>query len=95
MKDYRLRYSQTCRDQIVALHPEIKSVIRARLDSLKSAPFAGKRLERELAGYRSYRANRFRIIYKVDEDNKILEIHYVGHRRDVYELLASRSIETL
>jgi mRNA-degrading endonuclease RelE of RelBE toxin-antitoxin system len=87
---YRLRYAETCRGQIAALPPDLKRVVRSRLDQLCSLPFAGKRLERELAGYRSLRARRFRIIYRIDEDSGTLEIHYVGHRKDVYELLASR-----
>ena len=84
---YRLRYSETCRRQIAALHPQLKAIVRSRLDHLRSMPYAGKGLERELAGYRSFRARRFRIIYRVEEETETLEIHYVGHRRDVYELL--------
>ena len=52
----------------------------------------GKCLERELAGYRSLRASRFRIIYRVDEENRALQIHYIGHRKDVYELFAERRV---
>ena len=56
---YRLRYSETCRRQIAALHPQLKAIVRSRLDHLRSMPYAGKGLERELAGYRSFRANGF------------------------------------
>jgi mRNA interferase RelE/StbE len=51
-------------------------------------PHAGKKLERELAGYLSLRAKRYRIIYRVDEDARAVEIHYVGPRRDIYEVFA-------
>ena len=91
MKEYRLLYSETTRRQVAKLHPEIKSVTRSRLDMLRKDPFAGRRLERELSGYRSLRAGRFRIIYKVNEENESLEIHYVGHRKDIYELFAERT----
>jgi mRNA-degrading endonuclease RelE of RelBE toxin-antitoxin system len=91
MKAYLLLYSKTSRRQVAKLHPEIKSVVRSRLDNLRKEPFAGKRLERELSGYRSLRARRFRIIYKVDDENDSLEIHYVGHRKDIYELFAERT----
>jgi mRNA-degrading endonuclease RelE of RelBE toxin-antitoxin system len=87
---YRLHYAQACRGQIAALHPDLRRIVRSRLDALRTTPFAGKRLERELAGYRSLRARHFRIIYRVDEANGILEIHYIGHRRDIYETLAAR-----
>ena len=88
MPEYRLFYSETSKNQISKLHPELKSIIRSRLDAIQEEPYSGKRLERALSGYRSLRAKRFRIIYKFDEAEKIIEIHYVGHRRDVYELLA-------
>ena len=91
-KPYRLIYSRTCQARIAKLPPRIKSVVRSRLDLLRSSPWAGKGLERELSGYRSLRARRFRIIYRVDEENRALEIHYVGHRKDVYELLARRTM---
>lgn len=90
MSGYRLPYSETAKNQIKKLHPALKTVIRSRLDKLKKEPFIGKRLERELSGYRSLRAKRFRIIYKLSENKKNIEIHYVGHRKDVYELLAEK-----
>ena len=91
MKAYRLLYSETSRKQIVELHPELKSVVRSRLDTLRKDPFMGKGLERELSGYRSLRARRYRIIYKVNEEKESLEIHYAGHRKDIYELFAERT----
>ena len=91
MAGYRLMYSETSRNQILKLHPEIKPIVRKRLELLNQEPFKGKRLERELAGLRSLRVKRFRIVYKIDDTAKIIEIHYIGHRRDVYELFAERS----
>jgi mRNA-degrading endonuclease RelE of RelBE toxin-antitoxin system len=93
--EYRLIYSETVRTQIAKLHPEIKSVIRSRLDNLRTSPFIGKRLERELSGYRSLRAERFRIIYKIDEKSTTIEIHSVGNRKNIYELFAEKANELL
>ena len=90
MVEYRLLYSETSRNQIRKLHPEIKPVIRSRLDSIQRKPLVGKKLERKLSGYRSLRAKRFRIIYKLDEDTRTIEIHYIGHRRDIYELFSEK-----
>ena len=83
---FTLVYSRTSREQIRNLHPDLKRVIRQRLDRLAENPFLGKRLQRELSGYFSYRTNRYRIIYKIKEADQRVEIHYVGHRRDIYEL---------
>lgn len=90
MAEYRLVYSETSRNQIMKLHPEIKAIVRSRLDKLIEDPFMGRRLERELSGYYSLRARRFRIIYRIDEDASAIEVHHVGHRRDIYELFAER-----
>jgi len=92
MTGYRLLYSETSRRQIEKLHPDLKSVIRSKLDKLRIDPFDGKRLERELSGYRSLSAKRFHIIYRVNDENRSLEIHYIGHRRDIYELFAKQIV---
>jgi mRNA interferase RelE/StbE len=84
---YRFEYSQTSRDIIRKIHPDLKSIIRMRIKELMKNPYLGKMLERELSGYFSIRAKRFRIIYKVREEQQVVEIHYVGHRKDVYQLL--------
>jgi mRNA-degrading endonuclease RelE of RelBE toxin-antitoxin system len=84
---YRLLYSETSREQIRSLHPQIKSSIKAHIQKLRDNPYSGKPLEKELSGYHSLRTKRFRIIFKIDHDKKIVQIHYVGHRKDVYELL--------
>jgi len=83
---YRLLYSATSRKQIRSLHPQIKSSIKAHILKLTDNPYSGKPLEKDLSGYHSLRTKRFRIIYKIDHDNKTVQIHYVGHRKDVYEL---------
>ena len=91
MNKYRLLYSETSRNQILKLHLELKSIIRKRLDALQIEPFIGKQLERELSGYRSLRAKRFRIIYQLNEAANLIQIHHVGHRKDIYELFAEQA----
>ena len=83
---YKLLYSETSRKQIRKLHPQIKPVIKSKIEKLQKNPFSGKWLERELSGYLSMRAKRFRVIYKIRDNDQTVEIHYVGHRKDIYEL---------
>jgi mRNA interferase RelE/StbE len=64
----------------------VKPVVKGYLEKLKENPFLGKPLEKELSGYYSLRSKRFRIIYRIDHSHKLIQVHYVGHRRDVYEL---------
>jgi mRNA-degrading endonuclease RelE of RelBE toxin-antitoxin system len=85
---YRLVYAVGCGRQILRLPPALKPLVKRAIERLAEEPHSGKRLERELAGYLSLRAKRYRIIYRVDENSRTLEIHYVGHRRDIYEVFA-------
>ena len=83
---YHILYSETSRGQIRKLHPQIKAAVKSSIESLQENPFIGKWLEKELSGYLSIRMKRFRIIYKINQDNQRVEIHHVGHRKDIYEL---------
>ena len=83
---YQLLYSETSRKQIRKLHPQIKPIIKSKIEGLQENPFSGKWLEKELSGYLSMRAKRFRVIYKIQDNVQTVEIHYVGHRKDIYEL---------
>lgn len=64
-------------------------VRNAALESI-FGPIAGnpqrlsKQLVGELEGLRSARRGDYRIIYEVFEDDEIVLIHRVQHRRDVY-----------
>lgn len=80
-------YEPGAREQIRHLPPNLKPVVKQAIESLKADPYAGKALKLELAGYRSLRSQRHRIIYRVREADRAVEIHYLGLRRDVYELL--------
>ena len=83
---YRLLYSETSMKQIRRLHPLIKPVVKSKIEKLQENPFEGKGLENKLSGYWSMRAKRFRIIYKVNSNDHAIEIHYVGHYKDIYQL---------
>ena len=65
---------------------ELLEILKAIIEKLRENPYSGKSLERELSGYLSMRAKRFRVIYKIKDNDQTIEIHYVGHRKDIYEL---------
>ncbi len=68
------------------MHPQIKPVVKLKIEELQENPFSGKWLEKELSGYLSIQAKRFRVIYKIRDNDQTVEIHQVGHRKDIYEL---------
>lgn len=44
----------------------------------------GKPLVGELAGLWSARRGDYRVVYEIDEDESVVLVHRVQHRRDVY-----------
>jgi mRNA interferase RelE/StbE len=87
---YDLEIPPEVADIVRGLSPEVKRPIKQALIRLAETPEAEKHLTRELAGLRSYRARRFRIVYEVAESERRLLILHIGHRRTVYEELAQR-----
>ena len=85
---YRVSIARAVADSVSGLHPEIKKELRAALKYLAENPYFGKELQEELFGFFSYRFKRYRINYKVDESRNTIVVYMIGHRRDVYELLA-------
>ena len=86
--NYSLLYSETSKRQVRRLHTDIKSHIKTKLEQISENPYLGKHLERELSGYLSFKSKRHRIVYRIREDEKLIESHYVGHRKDIYELFS-------
>ena len=93
--EWKLFYSETAREQIRFLHPDLKTLIKSKIEELKENPFMGKFLERELSGCLSLRVKRFRIIYRIREEQRIIEIHYIGHRKDVYEIFRDKTVHQM
>ena len=66
------------------LHPDIKRKLKSAFHVIAADPYAGKALNEELDGLRSYRVSRFRIIYRLKLEQHI-EIIAVGPRERIYE----------
>ena len=81
---YRLRAPDQVARLLVGVHPQIKRKLRAGLDLLCVDAHAGKALQAELAGLRSLRVGRFRIVYRV-ATRRIIDIVTIGPRETIYE----------
>jgi mRNA interferase RelE/StbE len=81
---HQLRIPNEVAELIRSLHPAIKRKVRAALQAIVEAPACGKPLKEELAGLRSYRIGRFRIVYRIAE-NRSIEIVAIGPRSCIYE----------
>jgi mRNA interferase RelE/StbE len=78
----RLRVPDDVADFIRGLHPGLKAKVRAGLDAILADSGAGKPLKEELAGYRSLRVGKFRIVCRPHKT--VVEIVAVGPRRVIY-----------
>ena len=83
MPERRLRVPGDVASLIQGLHPDLKRKLRAALDAIMADPSIGRALRDELAGLRSYRIGRFRLVYRVA--GSIIEIVAVGPRASIYE----------
>ena len=84
---YRVIVPSELRDLLVHLSPTIKQKLHASLRLLETDPLAGKSLERELSGYRSYPIRPYRMVYRIEASGRIIRLVIVAPRHEVYDIL--------
>jgi addiction module RelE/StbE family toxin len=89
LKKAACRFTPEAARLIATLPPDIRKLVRSSIDTLLTKPYAGSELTGELEGYRTLKAKRYRIIYRLNDTETRIEIYLVGHRRDVYDTLRS------
>ncbi len=85
MRNLRIRFTPEAAELLSRFHPENKKLIKAAIKELRQDPHSGGDLQEELSDFKSYKSNRYRILYRLNEEENVIEIYYVGHRRDVYD----------
>ena len=90
---YRVEMPRALRDLIRHLPPELKAKVKAVLRSISDDPYRAKELREELAGLRSYRIGRSRVIYRIV--GSMVQIVALGPRADIYERAAAELSKTL
>jgi mRNA-degrading endonuclease RelE of RelBE toxin-antitoxin system len=88
-----LNKNRVLRDLIRHLPPELKAKIKDVLRSIADDPCRAKELGDELAGLRSYRVARSRVIYRIV--GSMVQIVALGPRADIYERAAAELRKTL
>ena len=85
MKKYKMRFTPEASRLVSKFHPENKKQIKMALRDLQKDPYTGGDLQEELYGFKSFKIKRYRILYKINEEESFIEVYYIGHRSDVYE----------
>ena len=70
---------------IQRLPPQTKRYVRYALDELRQDPLSGKPLRDELTGLYSFRAKRFRIVYRLEHRLRQVTVLAVGPRHTIYD----------
>jgi mRNA interferase RelE/StbE len=83
--EYRIQFAPSARRQLEDLPRKVQQRIAAHVDQLafNPRPRGSIKLEREDDLYR-IRVGKYRVIYAIQDDELIVLVLRVGHRRDVY-----------
>lgn len=87
-KKYKVDYLETVvEEDIPELSNKMKVMIKKAIEErlmIDSIGF-GKPLRYSLKGHRRLRVSDYRIVYRIEEQNKAVIIIAIKHRKDVYE----------
>jgi mRNA-degrading endonuclease RelE of RelBE toxin-antitoxin system len=89
MPRYRVAIAPDVAELISHLPPAVKRDARQAMRILCEDPRAGEPLQRERHGLWKYRIRRFRIIYRIVPEQRLLQIMAVGPRTNIYDVVRS------
>lgn len=81
---FKVKFTTQAKKDLKKLSKKEKLSIGEVIEDLKDNPFMGKLLGRDLNRRYSYRVGVYRIIYKVNQKDNIIDIISAGHRSVVY-----------
>lgn len=80
----RVELVRRARKEIVALDWPLSDAVVGALGLLEREPEAGHPLRGRLRGLRSLRVGTYRVIYQLDDDQRIVRVLAVRHRSVAY-----------
>jgi mRNA interferase RelE/StbE len=84
---YTILFTREARRNVDKLDPSIRRIVKKAIESLAVNPGKGKSLAYDLAGLHSLRTSDYRIIYRIRENELLIVVIAVGHRREIYKKL--------
>jgi mRNA interferase RelE/StbE len=82
---YRLLYLPGVEKDIQALPGRVIERVRHGLERLAENPRLGKPLHGELVPFWSYWVGDYRAVYEIRDEELIVLVVMLGHRREIYE----------
>ncbi len=85
MPDYKVTFARSARNDLERLSHEIADRILEKVTNLEKEPRPSSALKlKGDSGLWRLRVGDYRVIFEVDDSNKIVDIASVRHRREVY-----------
>lgn len=85
-KPFEIRLIGNSTKQYKSLDSNMKRRVNNAMESLSTNPLRiGKKLDGKLTGLYSYRVGSYRIIYDVNIESKICNVHGIPHRGRAYK----------
>jgi mRNA interferase RelE/StbE len=84
MPDYRLRWSKLAGKELDRLPSQIAVRIARHIDDLAVVPRPSGSLKLKGSFFWRIRVGDYRVVYAIDDVEKMISIMYVRHRKDVY-----------
>ena len=84
---YKIDYVESVTDDLAPISKSNKEQIRKAIEKkLGTNPIEfGKPLQYSLKGLRRLRVGDYRVVFKIEEEDKTVLIIKIGHRSEVYE----------
>ncbi|WP_103287635.1 type II toxin-antitoxin system RelE family toxin [Candidatus Nitrosocaldus islandicus] len=84
MTDFNVKVTSRFERDYSTLNIETKKSLTEHIQLLQSNPYLGKRLHGELKGKLSLRIGDYRLIYMIDEKERVVYLLTIRHRKHVY-----------
>lgn len=81
---FKIKLTSKAKKQLKNFSKEQRISVGEILEDIKDNPLIGKPLERELTGKFSYRTGAHRILYKVNQQDEVVNILSARHRGIAY-----------
>ncbi len=81
---YELRVYKKAQRGIKKISRLYQRALLEALAEIQENPLSGKPLTRELTGRYSYKVGDYRVVYKINKKDQIIQVITAGHRSTVY-----------
>lgn len=82
---FEVRISTKAQKQIKQIKKSLQKAVIMALMELKENPLLGKPLTRNLTGQYACKVGGYRIIYKVNKSDRVVNVLSAGHRSKIYD----------